>query len=60
MNEKFYSLYKFYLKLTNSKEISKNELDDIKKEVGKNVLNTKFKDEEDEEDIDLNLYFKEK
>lgn len=60
MNEKFYSLYKFYLKLTNSKEISKNELDDIKKEVGKNVLNTKFKDEEDEEDIDLNLYFKKK
>lgn len=60
MNEKFYAVYKLYLKLTNSKKVSRSELDEIKKAVGKDILNTKLKDVEDEEDIDLSIYFKTK
>lgn len=61
MNEKFYKLYKIYLKLTNSKEITENELEQIKKEVGKSVLNNKMKDEDPEDlSIDLDFYFNKK
>ncbi len=56
MNERIYKIYQVYLRFTNSKQTKSNELDLIKKDIGKDILNTKFK-EEDTEKIDLSVYF---
>ena len=56
MNEKLYKIYELYLKKTNSKKVKRKELDTLKKEIGKDILNTKLREEEIEE-IDLSFYF---
>tara|TARA_Y100001960_G_scaffold334141_1_gene445759 strand:- start:55053 stop:55262 length:210 start_codon:yes stop_codon:yes gene_type:complete len=56
MNEKLYKIYELYLKITNSKKIKRKELDTLKKEIGKDILNTKLREEEVEE-VDLSFYF---
>tara|TARA_Y100000588_G_scaffold321228_1_gene352431 strand:- start:148758 stop:148946 length:189 start_codon:yes stop_codon:yes gene_type:complete len=56
MNEKLYKIYELYLKITNSKKVKRKELDTLKKEIGKDILNTKLREEEIEE-IDLSFYF---
>jgi hypothetical protein len=56
MNEKLYKIYELYLKITNSKQVKRKELDTLKKEIGKDILNTKLREEEVEE-VDLSFYF---
>jgi hypothetical protein len=56
MNEKLYKVYELYLKITNSKKVKRKELDTLKKEIGKDILNTKLREEEVEE-VDLSFYF---
>lgn len=56
MNEKLYKIYELYLKITNSKKVKRKELDTLKKEIGKDILNTKLREEEVEE-VDLSFYF---
>ena len=56
MNEKLYKIYELYLKITNSKKVKRKELDILKKEIGKDILKTKIR-EEDIEEIDLSFYF---
>lgn len=56
MNEKLYKIYELYLKITNSKKVKRKELDTLKKEIGKDILNTKLR-EEDIEEVDLSFYF---
>lgn len=58
MNETIYEIYKFYLRLTNSKEVSEKDLDKIKKDIGEDVLKARFKDEQDKEGVDISLYLK--
>lgn len=50
-------IYKMYLKFTNSKQIINEDLDSIKKEIGDEILNSKFKENIENEEIDLSVYF---
>lgn len=57
MNERLYKIYKIYLKLTSSKKPEELDLESIKKDIGKEILKTKII-EDDQEEFDLNMYFK--